>query len=100
MALSLVKPSGRPAGLPVFRAFVLVPLPEGSEGHWLQFKVAAVSATDACLKAAYSAVRAGFVNRGDSVSTIAETTAASCADHPWTRAERIVTPPGRTGGAK
>jgi len=98
MALSLVNQSDRVAGLPVFHCYVSSPLLSG-EDYWPYFKVAAVSATDACLKAAYRAVRDGFISRGESVDTIAETTAESCADHPWTRAERTVTPTGRTGGA-
>jgi len=103
MALSLVKPSDRvetPVGLPSFNAYVYVPLTE-SKGQWLEYEVSAVSATDACLKAAYTAVRRGHIRQGEQVNTSAETSTLSLLQgHRWSRAERIVTPTGRTGGAK
>ena len=98
MALSLVKQSDRVAGLPVFHCYVSSPLLSG-EDYWPYFKVAAVSATDACLKAAYRAVRDGFISRGESVDIFAETTAESCAHHPCVCVKRTVSPSGRTGGA-
>jgi hypothetical protein len=99
MALSLVKQSDRPAGLPSFNAYVYVPLTE-SKGQWLEYQVSAVSATDACLHAAYTAVRRGHIRRGEQVLTSSETSTRSLLQgHHWTRAERTVTPTGRTGGA-
>jgi hypothetical protein len=96
MALSLVKPSDRPAGLPTFHCNVNVPAPSiwnAGAREWRFFKVQAVSATDACLKAAYQAVRLGLTPHGEPV-----TVHANGGDH-WGDAECTVTPTGRTGGA-
>tara|TARA_Y100000593_G_C4193894_1_gene278349 strand:+ start:173 stop:487 length:315 start_codon:yes stop_codon:yes gene_type:complete len=104
MSFSLAKWSDQtetpPVGLPSFNAYVYVPLTE-SKGQWLEYEVSAVSATDACLKAAYTAVRRGHIRQGEQVNTYSETDVFSVVrGHRWTRAERIVTPTGRTGGAK
>lgn len=84
--------------LPSFNAYVYVPLTE-SKGQWLEYDVSAVSATDACLKAAHTAVRRGHIRQGERVNTCAETSTRSLLQgHRWSRAEQTVTPTGRTGG--
>ena len=94
----LAKTSDLPSGLPTFRCYVLVPLTQ-TESYWADFFIDAVSASDACLQAGYAAVRKGFIRRGESVRVCAETSQQSCwRNHRWVRAERLVTPAGRTGG--
>ena len=97
MAISPLKQFELPPGLPFFYVYVHVPDPSiwnSKARKWLYFEVRAVSATDACLKAANLAVKYGHISRGESVDTIAETATMSVitGHHPWTRTERTVTP--------
>jgi hypothetical protein len=99
MALSLVKSSDQPVGLPTFCCEVETVRTLISEGRsYVCVDVQAVSATDACLKAAYRAVRDGHIPHGRPVKV----TAATPKDNDWNdwlEVTRTVTPTGRTGGA-
>jgi hypothetical protein len=99
MALSLVKSSDQPVGLPTFYCEVETVRTLISEGRsYVNVDVQAVSATDACLKAAYNAVRNGYIPHGRQVKV----TAVTPKDNDWNdwlEVTRTVTPTGRTGGA-
>tara|TARA_R100001163_G_scaffold63876_1_gene56767 strand:- start:801 stop:1073 length:273 start_codon:yes stop_codon:yes gene_type:complete len=89
MAISLLKQSDQPSGLPTFYCEV------ETVSAYVNIDVRAVSATDACLKAAYNAVRNGHTPHGKPVKV----TAWTPEGNDWLKAERTVTPTGRTGGA-
>mgnify|MGYP003137156005 CR=1 FL=1 len=96
MALSLVKQSDRPVGLPTFYCEVETVRTSAYQGRsYICVDVQAVSATDACLKAAYYAVREGYNPHGRSVKV----TAVTPKGNDWQEVTRTVTPTGRTGGA-
>jgi len=104
-ASPLFKPSDQPVGLPsFFCSFVSCGM------IWEYIEVKAVSATDACLKAAHRFVRSTHILPGRPVKIVAGTWVAarevtfcpvdgSVNDTEWQVVERIVTPTGRTGGA-
>ena len=97
MALSLVKPFDQPVGLPLFSCEVDTVRTSPYQGRsYICVDVQAVSGTDACLKAAYYAVRNGYIPHGRPVKV----TACVPKGEDWQTVERIVTPTGRTGGAK
>ena len=59
--------------------------------------ISGVSAADAALKAAYTAVRRGFTEHAKPVRVIAETFIDTLHDgETWTRFDGTVTPTGRT----
>ena len=96
MAISLLKQSDQPVGLPTFYCEVETVRTLISEGRsYVNVDVQAVSATDACLKAAYNAVRNGYIPHGRPVKV----TAATPKGNDWLEVTRTVTPTGRTGGA-
>ena len=96
MALSLVKSSDQPVGLPTFSCEVDTVRTSPYQGRsYICVDVQAVSATDACLKAAYYAVREGYNPHGRSVKV----TAVTPKGNDWEEVTRTVTPTGRTGGA-
>ena len=99
MALSLIKSSVQPVVLPLFSCEVDTVRTSPYQGRsYICVDVQAVSGTDACLKAAYYAVRNGYIPHGKPVKV----TAVTPKDNDWNDWEevtRIVTPTGRTGGA-
>ena len=99
MAISLLKQALRAVNLPAFCCEVETVRTLISEGRsYVNVDVQAVSATDACLKAAYYAVRNGYIPHGRPVKV----TAVTPKDNDWNdwlEVTRIVTPTGRTGGA-